>query len=72
VPLIIVMLVALRTALWDQIDSAGALFGLAEFLYVALLVGIAVYGAGPISLDGVLERAGTAEEKPGLEIPSPA
>ena len=56
VPLIIVMLVALRTALWDQIDSAGALFGIAEYLYIALLVTIATYGAGPLSIDWLLER----------------
>lgn len=68
VPLIVVMLVALRTALWDQIDSLGSLFGLAEFLYIALLVVIATYGAGPLSLDYVLERARTPveEKKPQM------
>jgi len=60
VPLIVVMLVALRTALWQQIDSLGALFGLAEYLYVALLVAIATYGAGPLSLDALLERGAAA------------
>jgi putative oxidoreductase len=64
VPLIIIMLVALRTALWDQIDSLGALFGIAEFLYIALLVAIATYGAGPLSLDHVLERLRGREKKP--------
>lgn len=64
VPLIIVMMVALRTALWDQIDSAGDLFGIAEFLYVALLVVIATYGGGSISADAVLERQQTAGEQP--------
>lgn len=58
VPLIVVMLVALRTALWDQITSLGALFGLAEYLYIALLAGLATYGGGALSLDALLERAG--------------
>ena len=62
VPLIVIMLVALRTALWDQIDSLGSLFGIAEYLYIALLVGIATYGAGPVSVDWLLERRRTAKE----------
>jgi putative oxidoreductase len=56
VPLIITMMVAIRTALWDQVDSLGALFGLAEFLYIALLVGLATNGAGPLSIDWLLEQ----------------
>lgn len=63
IPLIVVMLVALRTALWEQIDSAGALFGIAEYLYIALLVGIATYGGGPLSLDALLARRGEQSEK---------
>ena len=63
VPLIIVMLVALRTALWDQIDSLGSLFGIAEYLYIALLVGIATYGGGPVSIDHLLERRGTSKKQ---------
>jgi len=59
VPLIVVMLVALCTALWEQIDSFGSLFGIAEYLYIALLVVIATYGAGPISLDAILEKSRT-------------
>ncbi len=59
VPLIITMIVALRTALWDQIDSLGALFGLAEFLYIALLLWLATRGPGPLSLDYLIDRAVT-------------
>ncbi len=55
-PLIITMIVAIRTALWSQVDSLGALFGLAEFLYIALLLGLATNGGGPISLDWLLEH----------------
>jgi len=56
VPLIITMVVALRTALWDQLDSLGALFGQAEFLYIALLIWLATDGPGPLSVDWLLER----------------
>jgi putative oxidoreductase len=56
VPLIITMVVAIRTALWDQVESVGSLFGIAEFLYITLLVWLGTHGAGPLSLDHWLER----------------
>ena len=59
VPLIITMAVAIRTALWDQVDGLGSLVGLTEFAYVALLVWLATDGGGPLSLDALLSRAGT-------------
>ena len=55
-PLICTMIVALATALADQIEDLGSLFGLAEFLYVALLVGLVVGGAGALSLDRFVAR----------------
>ena len=55
-PLMITMTVALRTALWPQIDSLGSLFGLAEFLYITLLLWLSTFGAGPLSLDWLIER----------------
>ena len=57
VPLIAVMLVALMTAVRDQIGEVSDLFGLAEFLYVVLLLGLVSSGAGPLSLDALLARA---------------
>lgn len=59
VPLIITMAVAIRTALWDQVDGLGSLVGLTEFAYVALLVWLATDGAGPLSIDALLARVGT-------------
>ena len=56
IPLIIIMCVAIRTALWDQVDGIGSLVGLTEFAYIALLVWLAVEGAGPLSLDALLSR----------------
>jgi putative oxidoreductase len=56
VPLIITMLVALRTALWDQVTDPVSLFGISEFLYIVLFVWLGVSGAGPLSLDAVIAR----------------
>lgn len=55
-PLVVVMVVALRTALADQIGGLGDLFALAEFCYVVMLLGLAVSGAGPVSLDASIAR----------------
>ena len=61
VPLMVTMTVAIRTALWDQVDSLGALFGLAEFLYITLLLGLATMGGGPLSVDRLIERRYAAQ-----------
>jgi hypothetical protein len=51
------MVVALATALGDKITGLNALFGLAEFLYIALLVQLIVFGAGAVSIDAFVARA---------------
>jgi putative oxidoreductase len=56
VPLIVTMCVAIRTALWDQVDGISSLVGLTEFAYIALLVWLATDGAGPLSLDRLIAR----------------
>lgn len=56
VPLIITMVVAIRTALWDQVDSLGSLFGIVEFLYITLLIWLGTAGPGPLSIDRLIER----------------
>jgi putative oxidoreductase len=53
-PLIVVMGVALNTALADQISEWSDVLGLAEFGYIVLLLGLLILGAGPVSLDGWL------------------
>jgi putative oxidoreductase len=58
VPLIVVMCVAIRTALWDQIDGLSSLLHQTEFAYLALLLWLATDGGGPLSLDRLLARAG--------------
>ena len=71
VPLIITMCVALRTALWDQVTDAISLFGIAEFLYIALLVWIGVNGAGPLSADALIARLNRRDNAP-TTVRSPA
>jgi len=56
VPLIVTMIVAIRTALWSDIDSLITLFGKAEFLYIAMLVWLGTTGPGPLSLDRLVAR----------------
>jgi putative oxidoreductase len=56
IPLIITMCVAIRTALWDQVDGLSSLVGLTEFAYIVLLVWLATDGPGPLSLDRLLGR----------------
>src|SRR2546426_7646468 len=50
------MCVAIRTALWEQVDGIGSLVGLTEFAYIALLVWLGTNGAGPLSLDRLVAR----------------
>lgn len=54
--LAITMLVAIRSALWDQVDSLETLLGFEETAYFALFFWLAVAGAGRLSLDHGLQR----------------
>jgi putative oxidoreductase len=54
--LAITMVVAIRSALWDQVNSLGDLLGLDEMAYLALFVWLGVAGPGPVSLDHLLLR----------------
>src|SRR6266436_3047423 len=63
--LIGIMCVAIRTALWEQVDGIGSLVGLTEFAYIALLVWLGTNGAGPLSLDWLVAR-GWAERAPAV------
>jgi putative oxidoreductase len=59
VPLIVVMIVAILTAKWDEVDSLETLLGFDEVAYLALFLWLAVAGPGPISCDSVLQRSGS-------------
>jgi putative oxidoreductase len=56
VPLVIVMVVAIISAKWEQVDSLETLLGFEEVSYMALFGWLAVSGPGPISLDYLLQR----------------
>lgn len=61
IPLIVIMIVALRTAFADKLagglaDDFSALTGIAEFLYIPLLVWLIVAGPGRVSLDAGIAR----------------
>jgi putative oxidoreductase len=56
VPLVIVMIVAIITAKREDLHSMGDLFGFIEFLYIGLLLYLAVEGPGPLSLDARIRR----------------
>ncbi len=55
-PLVIVMIVAIISAKWDQVDSLETLLGFEEVAYMALFGWLAVAGPGPISLDRLLQN----------------
>ena len=55
-PLVIVMIVAIMSAKWNQVDSLETLLGFEEVAYMALFGWLAVAGPGPISLDHLLQR----------------
>ena len=57
IPLIVVMLVAIRSAQWENVDSAAALLGLVEWSYIAIFAWLAIAGPGAVSLDGLIARA---------------
>jgi putative oxidoreductase len=56
-PLIVVMIVAIKAAFWDQVDSLEYLLGLSEFAYLAIFLWLSTAGPGAVSLDRLLQRS---------------
>ena len=54
--LAVTMLVAIKSAKWDDVDSLETLLGFDETAYFALFTWLAIAGAGTLSLDHLLER----------------
>ena len=54
----IVMIVAVKAAQWDQVDSLQSFLGLEEIMYLAIFVWLAIAGPGPVSIDHRLEGRG--------------
>ena len=61
-PLIVSMTVAILTARKSDVHSYSDLFGTIEYLYIVILLWLAAYGAGPISLDALIARRLDAAE----------
>jgi len=54
--LAVTMLVAIRSALWDQVDSLDTLLGFSETAYFAIFTWLAIAGAGKLSIDHFLSE----------------
>jgi len=52
----VVMIVAIRSAKWGDVDSAYTLLGFEETLYLAIFLWLAIAGAGAVSVDYLLRR----------------
>jgi putative oxidoreductase len=52
----VVMIVAVRAAQWDQIDSLQTLLGFEEVMYLAIFLWLAIAGPGAIAIDRVLQK----------------
>jgi putative oxidoreductase len=54
--LAVTMIVAIRSAKWDQVDSLETLLSFDETAYFALFTWLAIAGAGRLSIDCLLRR----------------
>jgi putative oxidoreductase len=52
----VVMIVAVAAVQWAEVTSFLDLVGLEEVMYLSLFLWLAIAGAGPVSLDRLLER----------------
>jgi len=52
----VVMIVAIKSARWDQVDSLETLLGFDEFEYLALFLWLAIAGPGILALDHLIQR----------------
>lgn len=63
-PLVIVMVVAIYVAKWENVDSLETLLGFEEMTYMAVFFWLAVAGPGAVSLDRLLLRSAGREDEP--------
>jgi putative oxidoreductase len=57
VPMMIIMLVAIASAKWGDVDSLETLLGFEEISYFVMFAWLGVAGPGPVSLDHLVLRA---------------
>src|SRR4030081_2918023 len=62
--LAVVMLVAIKSAKWENVDSLETLLGFEEMTYFAAFLWLAIAGPGAVSLDRLLLRAAGNEDAP--------
>lgn len=55
-PLIGIMLVAIKTAKWEDVSDFSSLLGISEFLYIVILIWLVAQGANSISADALICR----------------
>ena len=60
----VTMIVAIRAAKWGDVDSLETLLGFDEFEYLALFLWLAIAGAGPVSIDHLLQRTARNTYRP--------
>jgi putative oxidoreductase len=67
-PLVVVMVVAIISAKFGDIDSLETLLGFEEISYLALFLWLAIAGPGPVSIDHLLMkgRRESHRERPGI------
>ena len=58
----VTMIVAIKAAKWQDVDSLETLLGFDETEYLALFLWLAIAGAGPISLDRLIVPRSKASE----------
>jgi putative oxidoreductase len=62
--LAVVMLVAIKSAKWESVDSLETLLGFEEMTYFAAFFWLAIAGPGAVSLDRLLLRASGNDDAP--------
>jgi len=63
----VTMIVAIRAAKWGDVDSLQTLLGFDEFEYLALFLWLAIAGAGPVSIDYLLQRSARNTYRPMVD-----
>ena len=64
VPMVIIMIVAIASAKWADVDSLETLLGFDETAYLVMFAWLGIAGPGPISLDHLVLRGLRPNRKP--------
>jgi putative oxidoreductase len=57
VPMMIIMIVAIASVKWDDVDSLQTLLGFEEISYFVMFAWLGIAGPGPISLDHLVLKS---------------